>query len=407
MSNESSFYHLLQAYEEIKIENGCVLFSECEFKLEIDIFDPVSTSQRCIAIKLSLINEGDEGKFKSLLKLIKEIMYKVTQSSPEVVWDDLASNLCEKAYPKIHYSENLLRRLITTFMVVNVGFGWHKKSVPDEVNKTIKSNNKKVNENYLYELDFIQLSNLLFNKYTKVNVENRISEITKSLENKNEITSDDIKKIKDVLPESNWQRYFKPIINCDDSYLIKKWEDLYQLRCKVAHNRFLSECEFDDIETLTKELNEKFEEALSNIRNVIVSEDDRDRVAENIISNSSPTLEVFLESCKSLDKSLSDLKHLSGFNKDATCSDNFTGMIDFFKQKSCLNDLEISKVINIFKLRGNILSNIDFSSESQDLTADILIVQDLIETIEEYNEGLCIGHSRMQEYLWEESRQAK
>ncbi|WP_327194849.1 hypothetical protein [Vibrio chagasii] len=75
--------------------------------------------------------------------------------------------------------------------------------------------------------------------------------------------------------------------------MIKKWEGLYQLRCKVAHNRFLSECEFDDIETLTKELNEKFEEALSNIRNVIVSEDDRDRVAENIISNSSPTLEVF------------------------------------------------------------------------------------------------------------------
>lgn len=403
LSNEDGFYHFIQACHEINIDNKKILFLGSVFNSEVKIFNVNAAKQRCIHLKFSLSNVNDEDKFKKLLKLIKGMMCKVAEFPPEIVWDDMASNLCAKAYPKIHYSENLLRKLITTFMVFNIGFGWHKKSVPDEVHGTIKSNDKSNKNNYLYQLDFIQLSSLLFKKYTKVNIEDKILEITKSLDGKNEISLDDIEKIKGVLPESNWQRYFKPIILCDDNYLIKRWEDLYGLRCKVAHNRFITEDEFQSIDRITKEVNEKFENALENISKIIVGEDERNSVAENIISSYEPSFEAFLDICRKLENSLQKVIDLKHFNQENSEYDDVESALTTLVNNKYITEEDELIIIRVYDIRKNILSNIDFSLNSKDLHDEISIVQDLIEKLDELYDSLAVGMSRMREDLWEKS----
>lgn len=401
LRNEKDFCHFIQSCSDIKINNNSILFLNIAFKFEVSFFNANADKQRCLHLKLFLSNRADEDNFKELLRLIKGMIHKVTQSPPEIVWDDIASHLCEKAYPKIHYSENLLRKLITTFMIRNIGLGWHKKSVSDEIHKTIRNNGN--DSNYLYQLDFIQLSHLLFKKYTKVNVEDKILEITKSFDGKREISSDDIEKIKSVLPESNWQRYFKPIIQCDDNYLIKRWETLYELRCKVAHNRFISEEEFQSIIRITKEVNEKFENALESINKIIVSEEDRSIVAENIVSNSHPSFEAFLDAYRELENSLKGVLKLIKTDQNNNEYNNLELSLTILENKAYISEEDKLKIVRVYNIRKNILSNIDFSLESEGLSEDVSIIQELTDKIDELYESLAIGLSRMREDLWEKS----
>ncbi|MCG9749141.1 hypothetical protein L1D54_01445, partial [Vibrio brasiliensis] len=181
-SGIDSFNNLIQSYDDIKINDNEITYSGKEFEYDIKLIDSSVERQRLFLLSVSLKSDEDEEQFKAMLRLIRTIIDTVTGRPPEVLWDGVASKLCERAYPHLYYTENLLRRLITQFMYTKVGIGWVKSTVPDEVDGTIRSKNsnktgqkkdpknKKREVNYLHQLDFIQLANFLFNKYTKYNV---------------------------------------------------------------------------------------------------------------------------------------------------------------------------------------------------------------------------------------------
>ena len=81
------------------------------------------------------------------------------------------------------------------------------------------------------------------------------------------------------------KHYFSPIVACDDGYLSKRWKELYDLRCLVAHNNILNKNEFKRIETLADEIKPKILKAINSLDKVTVPEQEKETVTENVVSN--------------------------------------------------------------------------------------------------------------------------
>ena len=222
--------NLIKGCDDIKIEEKKVLFENCSFGYEVSLNYVAGSSQRNFHLTLTLLKDDEQEKFNELLKLLRTILSKMSGRPPEVLWDDLSSQLCEKAYPVIHKTENLLRKLIAKIMLANLGVKWTQVAIPSEVDNSIKGqasdrsdvqkkSPKKTNDtgNYLYQLDFIQLSKLLFKEYSTGNIE----QIKKNIAKAASVDNLDIEELKELIPKSNWQRYFSPIIECQSSFLEK------------------------------------------------------------------------------------------------------------------------------------------------------------------------------------------
>ncbi|WON82720.1 HEPN domain-containing protein [Chromobacterium haemolyticum] len=301
-----SFNNLIQAYENIKIQGDDIFYHGKSFRYEVIYEDIGREHQRYFHIKLTCHNNQSIEQFRELLKSLRTILTKVSGRPPETVWDEISTDLCIKAYPLIHHTENLLRKLITKFMLANIGVGWQKEAIPQEVVDSIKSKSSDRSQNYLYELDFIQLSNLLFKEYSTGDSRKFIEAIAIA----SEITELNLKELKEIVPRSNWERYFAPIVNCDSNYLKKRWEKLYEFRCKVAHNRFLTPSELTEVQTFTADVNEKFQEALDNLDKVQVTEDQKEEVAINIAATTNNNFAAFLSRWEKLNRTLRNLDNL-------------------------------------------------------------------------------------------------
>ena len=155
----------------------------------------------------------------------------------ETLWNDLSSHYAQKAYPLIHEIENLMRRLIANFMLVTVGREWVKETLPKVVDDAVKASKRKEGDrdylNVLHTVDFIHLGALLFDAYSKGTPQ----ELHVKL--KDAKNGDDLKALQEFIPESNWNRYFAKLVDWEDGQLKSRWEKLYLLRCKVAHNALI------------------------------------------------------------------------------------------------------------------------------------------------------------------------
>lgn len=133
-------------------------------------------------------------------------------------------------------------------MLTNIGVSWIKKTLPDDFKAsrgTNKSPSTKTSNQVLYDTDFIQLSDFLFAAYRDIDV----TELIKTLEqiNSADLSSAKLERIKKFIPKSNWDKYLKNHVDCEGSFLQKRWTDLYELRCQIAHNNTFTKDDFDKV----------------------------------------------------------------------------------------------------------------------------------------------------------------
>lgn len=215
--------------------------------------------------------------YKELLKEVRRICTKTSGRNIIVLHDGVGEAYCEKAYPTIYKTENLMRKLIAKFMAISIGYDWSDASVPKEVQDSVRSEGKKEKTNFLHEVDFIQLSNFLFKKYTKADSGNFIDSLK-------EMKDDEVIKVGDLRqysPFTNWEKYFAKKVNCDSAYLESKWGRLYDYRCKIAHCKGLTKIEFEDLLAISEDICEKIQAALDSIGDVHIEEAEREELAEN------------------------------------------------------------------------------------------------------------------------------
>ncbi|NDO76117.1 HEPN domain-containing protein [Shewanella sp. SE1] len=394
-----SLNNLIQAYDQVRISGNKIFFSECEFKYDVNFDNVGEGHQRYFHIKLALINSANQQQFRELLKLLRAILTKISGRPAEILWDEMASKLCEGAYPKIHHTENLLRKLIAKFMLANIGVRWTKDAIPNEVEESIKTKKSDRSDNYLHDLDFIQLSNLLFKEYSTGD----IRKITERISEASTISDLDIGELKELVPRSNWQRYFSPIVECDSGYLKKRWERLYELRCKVAHNRFITLDESNEINVITREVDDKFVKAIEGLGQVEVSDEQKEEVAENVAATSNDLFADFLRKWELLLSSIRDLDELVATDANELNKlrgkNNWRNLINFAINKKYLTKEFKNKVQEVGQFRNAIVHNPDLIFTEEGILEKISIMDDLIEELWECAEGVRIGLSRMREAL--------
>lgn len=276
----SSFNNFLQSYDNIKITAGKIKFDGITFSYGVQFGDIIEDAQRYFHVTFNCDDLKDSDKFKAMLRAIRTLLTKASGKPPEILWDDFSSELAERAYPIVHELENLMRKLITKFMFIKIGVAWIKDAVPKEVSESVKSKKEVAGHNFLYEVDFIQLSNFLFKEYSTANSRQLVEKLSKA----NKIEELELLELQELVPRSNWERYFSPIVSCKIEYLQSRWQRLYILRCLVAHNNFVSDSQFDEICALSGEVKDKLIQALDGLDNVQVSNDQKEDVVENIAS---------------------------------------------------------------------------------------------------------------------------
>ncbi|WP_347910771.1 hypothetical protein [Pseudomonas grandcourensis] len=382
----SSFNNLIQSYGSIEIKSKGLMFDGVRFDYDVQQGEIQNNSHVFFHVRLGCQNKGEVSIFLSLLKSIRTILAKAAEKPVEVLWDDVSSSLSSAAYPVIHEIENMMRKLITKFMLTKIGLGWTKEAVPREVSESIKTKKNAAGNNYLFETDFIQLSDFLFKPYSTAN-SSKLMEKVRSALSANDIN---IEELKELVPTSNWERYFQPIVSCKSEYLQTRWTKLYELRCLVAHNNFIGHEDYDNILRIAGEVKEKLGEALSKLDSIHMSAEQKEEVAENIATTVNSTHAELIAMWISIQQLLIEIA-MNGLHHEQARKliKNKTStrlIIDKLVEENVVSVELAQELVKLQLSRDIIVHNVDAElNDSVLITADS-IKHELIEILEVFDE---------------------
>jgi len=298
-----SFNNLLCANSNIIIKGNQLTYKKLTvgYRVQTNVLE--EHKQRYFRLNLDCDDKNSVEEFAELLKAVRTMAYK-TNGHFAVLWDDISFYYATLAYPRVNQIENLLRKLIARFMYTSVGMDWGDTTLPDDLRSSIKRNkrNRQAGANLLHDTDFVQLADYLFKPYQSPTngseiIQVKISESSKAVDL-------DIDELKSYLPRSNWTRYFAEIVNCDDSFLDKRWRKLYELRNLVAHNSMLSKNHYEELLELIKEVRKPIEEAIDHLDKLVIPDSEKETIAENFAANRGPLYGEFILVWKQIESEL-------------------------------------------------------------------------------------------------------
>lgn len=378
-----SFNNLLRANDEVEIKSNKLHYKDLEINFDNKTGIVTDKEQRFFNLSLTLTKTEKLDDFVDFLKILREIIYK-SGGNINVIWDDISFHYSTLSYPIINRIENLLRKLITKFMLTSVGFDWEQETLPDDV-KSVVSKNKRPKNGYvniLHETDFIHLADFLFKPYLKRNID----ELFKAIKSSKSIEEIEYNQLKEFVPRSNWEKYFSEIVNCEDGFLNKKWNRLYDLRCLIAHNNFITSNDYKEIVEITESLEKTFAEAINNLDKIRIDTEDKDMLLESVLRNKNEAYGEFLNKWKQLEVEIHrSLSLIADTTYDQTI--NYGGPVKKVRALLEHNIIEkhiYSEIIFLIQIRNSIVHKPDVELTSFDL----IKLNDLIETIIAYLKGL-------------------
>ena len=380
-----SFVRLLQIHSSIIIAGNDVRFEGIECcTLEIAFGELKAKKQRYFQLRLDWQGDPDVGpvelgRFHSLLRTIRGVISKAG-GEVETLQDDVSSHYSRKAYPLIHDVENLMRRLIANFMLLNVGIEWTSEALPLEAEKALRnskrdSGTEKSSQDYLnvlQKLDFIHLGNILFDPYSKKTTAELFIKL------KSAKSETDIEAMQEFIPRSNWHRYFSSLVQCEDEYLNRRWKQLYDLRCKVAHNNFMSKKDLDEIHRLIGEVQPKLVEAIDKLRQVTVPQVEMDSVAESAARNINEAVGEFIFAWQDLEATIQRrFLLIDGIPRRAVPSNREI-------EEWCVMDIDQMQAFQqLRELRNRVVHGLSIAVPPEEIRDATLLADDLDEAISE------------------------
>jgi hypothetical protein len=244
-----------------------------------------SKNERYFLLTLDCQHESRVDDFNELCERVKTVCERISPNSTAIntLWDDVGHIYAKKAYPFINEVENLMRRLIAKFMLITVGMSWSKDAIQPELLKKIENSDEgQPFLNELHKLDFIHLNQVLFEKKRDI----PLDELDRVLLKTN-FDDADKEKIRKYIPRSNWEKYFSALMEEKDVSLEAKWERLYKLRNKVAHNRHVTKADFEQIKGLSSAIKEMINRATAKLGEIDLTKEDRELIIQSYTSNSS------------------------------------------------------------------------------------------------------------------------
>lgn len=272
--NIESFKSLLTTNSNFKLKANKIEYKRSSYDFEVSL--NVVENQNCSVFNVTFSVTRVTNKFRGMLKAFRKTIGLHLKDNIQIIWDGVSFEWSKSLYPEIYQTENLLRKLISKFMLTKLGMGWHKSSVPKDVTESIKKDNYKPTHSVLYEVDFIQLANFLFKPYS-IKDSAKLPDIL-SILIEDGMTEEKKNVILDYIPKNNWDRYFSDLVEFESGQLKKKWESLYEIRCKVAHNKSMTFENYEIALELCSELNQALNQAYDNLANIEIPEKDKESI---------------------------------------------------------------------------------------------------------------------------------
>jgi hypothetical protein len=277
-SDTRTFNHLLQSDPDISINKHKMTYQGLTVDYIIKNGKVKNTDSNYFQLTFVCDKIEKIDEYNKLLKAIRSVLH-ITNKTPQTLYDGVSLHYAQLAYPQVFEIENLMRKLITKFMLTNVGIDWIKERVPDDVKSSINNGNKDLT--YLHNVDFIQLKNFLFSENYPSHKETLLQKLKKAKDIK-EVNLEDIKAL---IPNSNWDKYFSENVNITKEQLSKQWDELYELRCRIAHNRAFAKSDFESVIRLCNELRTVIKSAIENLDKIDISDNEREMLTETIAGN--------------------------------------------------------------------------------------------------------------------------
>ncbi len=379
------FSELIQKSEKnINIADGVLtLDGRDRFDFTVVMGEVEGKSQRYFHITISAHQEGEEGvtRLVACNRAIRKAMSK-NEIQPDTLWSDVSLHYAHKAYPLVHRIENLMRKLITYFMLTKVGKEWVMEATPDAIKDRIESRGRSsLYMDMLHETDFIHLADILFKPYAASTPE----ELIHLLQAENDLSLLTKDEIAAFIPKSNWDRYFSEIVECEAAFLEKRWKRLYELRIKVAHNLALGKSDFEELVDLVEGVESFIQKAIDRLDRVHVPEDDKDQIAENIVASISAKYGEFILVWKSIDSTITQLvkqslpKDLRSSSRPISLRDRL-GLLDL---QNTLHEEELGQILKLSDVRNRVVHDANVELTEAELDNYTRMARAILERLDE------------------------
>lgn len=356
-TDEKKFRSLLSSHDLISMEDNKIIYKGKTYDYQLAQGSlPDSSKYYDLTIECSSNTEDDMDTFKSCLRDIRSICTKLSGREIIILNDGLGEEYCILGYPKIYRTENLMRKLISKFMAISIGYNWHDSNIPKEVLESVRGQSKKEKTNFLHEVDFIQLSNFLFKKYTKSDA-NAFFDGIKKMDDNETIT---YKEVKYYAHFTNWEKYFSEKVQCESEYLRTKWEKLYDYRCKIAHCRGITKDELDDLSIISDDICQKIQSALDSISDLHIEDIEREELAENIsgvaIKGSSELIYMFSKLENTISSACERSIESNNYEKEKNIlGESMNAQTLFLYNKGLITEETLNKISSTAKIRNIIV----------------------------------------------------
>jgi len=353
-----SFNSLLSVHSDIDITTDKIEYKGSSYNYKVSLDEVINQNYSVFHVTFSF--KRTTPKFRDMLKAVRKVVGVHIKDDIQIIWDGVGFEWSTELYPKIYKVENNLRKLISKFMLVNLGLGWHKSSVPSDIKNNIKTTNYKENHAILYEVDFIQLAHFLFKPYSIKDINSLPSIIDKMLDK--ELSEADKSEIENYIPKNNWDRYFSEIVEMESEQLKSKWTKLYDIRNKIAHNKSLKLNDFEEGRDLCDLLLPIIEDAIESLEKIYIAEEERETISLNSMATINDAIKPFIE-------------NYQYFNN---------GIIETINKNREL----FSSVSETFKPIQSVLENVNFYNPMKDSG-----LADALSSIENTKSMIISGHS--------------
>ncbi|RUR38047.1 hypothetical protein ELS18_08470 [Clostridium perfringens] len=347
-----TFENLLKISSEIELESDVIKYKNIDINYNNKKYLN-EDRENVFDLEVYINNIENISEFEAFLRELKSILYKISDNIL-ILQDDISLYYSVNTYPIFNEVENLMRKLLTKFMVIKVGENWDKDNIPKKVKKSIESSKRKDSYSFLYRADFIDLSKFLFDKYS-----------IKTLQDfsKESLSGKEVNK-EDYIEKSNWERYFSDILKYEDGELQKQWSEMYELRCKIAHNNKFTKEDSKKVLNIYKKIKPVLIDAINKIDDIVIGLEERKVFTESIIGNGDVLLGVFVKKLRELENKINEIYCKKSGDNEYRAKSMYS-MIRIIRECTSLGDEVFDDIEKIIRTRNEIFHGVRSIKDSE------------------------------------------